>query len=164
MKALQLIHRSLLKLEDLILLLLVAAIISLPVIQILSRLLDWQGLLWADQAARLCVLWLALTGAMIASRKQQHIRIDLLQHFSNRPWSAVINRLTHLATALICGVIAWYSAGLVYTDYQYGSRAFLELPLWLCEIIIPVAFTSISLRFGVAALTAKPIQQPGTSQ
>jgi TRAP-type C4-dicarboxylate transport system permease small subunit len=63
-----------------------------------------------------------------------------------------LNRFTYFCTALTCGVIAWYSAHLVYTDYQYGSRAFLALPLWLCEIIIPLAFTTISLRFAAATI------------
>lgn len=160
MKALELLHRGLLKLEDIFLLALVAAIILLPVLQILSRLLEWQGFLWADQAVRLGVLWLALAGAMIASRQQQHIRIDLLQHFENTHWYLWVQRFTHLCTALTCGVIAWFSIGLVKEDYQFGGSAFLDLPLWACEIIIPVAFSIIALRFAVAIF----INQKNTPQ
>ncbi|MEH6571113.1 MAG: TRAP transporter small permease [Halioglobus sp.] len=146
------LHRALLRLEDAFLLTLVAAIIGLPVLQIFSRLFGWQGLLWADQAVRLGVLWLALTGAMIASRHQQHIRIDLLQHFENTRWYGWIQRFTHLCTAIICAIISWHCIGLVRADYGYGDRAFLDLPLWICELIIPLAFAVIALRFAVAAL------------
>ncbi len=152
MKALSLAHRGLLKLEDAFLLLLVAAIILLPVLQILSRWLEWQGLLWADQAVRLGVLWLALVGAMIASRNQQHIRIDLFQHADDSRWYQWLQRFIHLCTAAICAVIAWFSIKLVKDDYQYGSIAFLDLPLWFCEIIIPLAFSVIALRFAIAGL------------
>jgi TRAP-type C4-dicarboxylate transport system permease small subunit len=150
MKALHNFHRVLLKLEDAFLLFLVAAIILLPVMQILSRLLEWQGLLWTNQAARLDVLWLSLTGAMIASRQQQHIRIDLLQHFKTAGWYKWVQRFSHFCTASICAVIAWFCSGLVKQDYIYGSSAFLDLPLWICEMIIPLAFSVIALRFSVA--------------
>lgn len=160
MKALHSLHRGLLRIEDAFLLLLVAAIILLPVMQILSRLLEWQGLLWADQAVRLGVLWLALAGAMIASRQQQHIRIDLFQHFENTQWYLWIQRLTHLCTAIICGVIAWFCIGLVKTDYQYGDTAFLDLPLWICEIIIPIAFGIIALRFAAAVFIVQRNVEP----
>ena len=161
MKALHSLHRGLLKIEDAFLLLLVAAIILLPVMQILSRLLEWQGLLWADQAVRLGVLWLSLTGAMIASRQQQHIRIDLFQHFENTHWYLWIQRFTHLCTAIICAVIAWFCIGLVKTDYQYGDTAFLDLPLWICEIIIPIAFSIIALRFAVAVFIVQNKAEAG---
>jgi C4-dicarboxylate transporter DctQ subunit len=161
MKALHSLHRGLLRIEDAFLLLLVAAIILLPVMQILSRLLEWQGLLWADQAVRLGVLWLSLTGAMIASRQQQHIRIDLFQPFENTQWYLWIQRFTHLCTAIICGVIAWFTIGLVITDYQYGDIAFLDLPLWVCEIIIPIAFTIIALRFAVAVFIVQHKTEDG---
>ena len=149
------LHRALLRLEDAFLLTLAAAIIGLPVLQIFSRLFDWQGLLWADQGVRLGVLWLALTGAMIASRHQQHIRIDLLQHFENTWWHGWIQRFTHLCTAIICAVISWHCIGLVKADYGYGDKAFLDLPLWICEIIIPIAFSVIAMRFAVAACLGK---------
>jgi C4-dicarboxylate transporter DctQ subunit len=148
-------HRALLRLEDAVLLFLVATIILLPVLQIFSRVFDWQGLLWANQAVRLGVLWLALTGAMIASRQQQHIRIDLLQHFQHTRWYDWTQRFTHLCTAIICAVIAWYCADLVIADYGYGDKAFVDLPLWVCEVIIPVAFAVIALRFFVAACIGK---------
>jgi C4-dicarboxylate transporter DctQ subunit len=151
MNAMFKLHRALLRLEDVFLLALVAAIILLPVLQIVSRLFGWQGFLWADQAVRLGVLWLALTGAMIASRNQQHIRIDLLQHFEDTQWYGWIQRFTHLCTAIICAVIAWYCAGLVRADYGYGDIAFVGLPLWICEAIIPLAFAVIALRFALAA-------------
>ena len=155
MNVLSKLYRALLRLEDAFLLVLVATIILLPILQIFSRLFDWQGLLWADQAVRLGVLWLALTGAMIASRHQKHIRIDLLQHFEDTRWYGWVQRVTHLCTAIICAVIAWYCAGLVIADYGYGDTAFVGLPLWICEAIIPVAFAVIALRFAVAACLGK---------
>lgn len=152
------LHRYLLRAETALLLTLLTLLIALPIAQIAGRWLQWQGLAWADQASRLCVLWLAMTGAMIATRERRHIRIDLLAMVRNpllRPW---LEKLAQAVAAAVCALIGWHSATLLVTDYRDGTTTFLDLPLWLCESIIPFAFAVMSLRFVAAIFTPAPTE------
>ena len=39
------------------------------------------GVYWGDSAVRVMVLWVTMLGAMVASRDDSHIRIDLVGRF-----------------------------------------------------------------------------------
>ena len=71
---LQRLHRG----EDLLLAGLLLALLLLAVAQIVLRLVFETGLVWAEPLSRMGVLWLALLGALGATRKRHHIMIDAL--------------------------------------------------------------------------------------
>jgi len=74
---LMLVHR----LEDGVLVALLLTMISLAVSQIVLRNGFDTGITWADSLLRVLVLWIALIGALVATRQQQHINIDLISRF-----------------------------------------------------------------------------------
>ena len=141
------IRQLILLIEDGIMALLLGAMIILAAGQILLRNLFDSGLIWADPVLRLLVLWITLLGAIAASRERRHIRIDLISRFLSARQQALVQSLTDLFTALVCGLIAWHAARFVYFEWQDGSRLFGALPAWLGEIIIPIGFGVLSLRF-----------------
>lgn len=154
-------HRLLLKTEKLLLVALVLSMIGIAVAQILLRNLLGAGLLWADGYTRTSVLWLALLGAMLASRRQRHIAIDVLVRYVPNRWRPVALRIRLLATALVCFVAVWFSAGFVIQEYGVGDMAFADVPSWWCQSAIPFAFTVIGLRYGAAAfLPLTSIERP----
>lgn len=139
----QLVHA----LENALLYLLVALLLGLSIYQIVLRNFFDSGLYWADPLLRVLVLWLAMMGAMIASRDRAHIKIDLLSHYVSERASAVIDALAALASAVICFIAAWYSYLFVADEREFGEIAFAQVPAWLCESIIPVGLAIIGLRF-----------------
>ena len=151
MSGLQQLHRLLIKTENLLLVLLLLSMILIAVVQILLRNFWGGGLMWADGYTRTCVLWLALLGAMTASRQHRHIAIDVLVQRLPRHWKGFAHRLSHFLTGLVCGFAAWISTQFVIQEYQYGGHAFADVPNWLCQAIIPFALGVIALRYGVAA-------------
>ena len=56
-------------------------IIFLALLQILLRNAFGFGFLWAESVLKILVLWIALLGAMVATREDHHIKIDLLERF-----------------------------------------------------------------------------------
>ena len=78
MKALlRLIHA----LENGLLYTLVAGLLGLALYQIVLRNAFGGGIYWADPLLRVMVLWMALVGAMVATREGGHISIDVLNHY-----------------------------------------------------------------------------------
>ena len=135
------------KLEDAVLVALLIAMILLAVYQIILRNFYDSGLIWGESLLRVLVLWVGLMGAMIASRKGNHININLITHLVRPRIQAAINILTSLFTAAICALLAYHSFRFVLIEYQDGLTAFANVPTWVCELIIPVAFCLISFRY-----------------
>lgn len=137
----------LIRLEEGLLVVMLSVMILLASAQILLRNLFDTGLFWADPALRMLVLWLALLGAIAATRDDRHIRIDLLSRFLNVRGKAWVQAINDLFSGLICGLIAWHGGRLVYFEWSDGTQLFGSLPAWIGELIIPLGFGLMALRF-----------------
>jgi TRAP-type C4-dicarboxylate transport system permease small subunit len=144
---LQRIRQWILIFEDGLMAILLSATILLAASQILLRNLFDSGLIWADPTLRVMVLWLALLGAIAATREDRHIRIDLFSHKMPKSGRLVLSVINNLFSSLVCGVITWHAARFVHLEWQEGSKLFASLPAWLGEIIIPIGFGIMTLRF-----------------
>ena len=140
-------YNALLATETFLLLFFLLTAILLACSQIILRNFFDTGIFWADSALRVLVLWIGMIGAMFASRNKKHIRIDLLSHYLPDNIRDNIGRVTEFLTALVCGVVAYYSIEFIQYEYEEGLIAFANVPVWLCETIIPFAFIVIALRY-----------------
>ena len=147
--------RIILLIEDSLLVLLLSLMIVLSVAQILLRNFFDAGISWGDPAIRLMVLWIALLGAMVATRDNNHINIDILSYFLSAKNQARLQRVTNLFASFICGLIAWHATSLVLMEKQDGTIAFASFPTWVGESIIPIGFGIMALRFFLSSLTGK---------
>lgn len=134
-------------LENGLLLSLILGAVCLATTQIILRNSGADALLWADQALNVLVLWIAMAGALVASRENNHIAIDIMQHYLPQKWLKAVTSLTQFATAAACGAAAWYGYHFVREEMEYGDVAFLQIPMWFCEAIIPFALLIISVRY-----------------
>ncbi len=121
--------------------------IIMAVVQIVMRNLFSSGIIWADSFVRITVLWLTLVGAMVASRNGKHIAIDGLLQTLNEDLQLWVRRFTDTFAAIVCLVVMYFSFVFVRLEYEDGGLAFENIPVWLCESIIPFAFLVIGLRY-----------------
>ena len=140
-------YHALLATETFLLLFFLFAAILLASSQIFLRNFFDTGIYWADSALRVMVLWIGMIGAMFASRNKKHIRIDILSHYLPDKLRDNLWRVTEFISAIICGIVAVYSIKFIQYEYEDGMIAFANVPVWLCEAIIPVAFIVMSLRY-----------------
>jgi len=138
------------RLEDGLLVALLAIVIVLSTTQIGLRGLFNAGLVWVDPLLRVLVLWLGLTGASVASRANNHIKIDLISRYFSRRGNLIIQAVTCLFTGLVCVILAWHGGRWVRLEYLDGMRGFAGSPAWLLESIVPLAFALIGLRYVLA--------------
>jgi TRAP-type C4-dicarboxylate transport system permease small subunit len=143
----QQIVKILQKIEDSIIVGLLLLMIFMAVVQILMRNLFDSGILWADPLIRILVLWIGLMGAMIASRSNHHISIDVLSKYLPDQIKTVTNLIIFIFTSIICGLMAYFSLNFVIMEKQDGLTAFANIPAWACESIIPISFAIICLRY-----------------
>ena len=132
---------------------LVAVLVGLAVYQIVLRNVFRSGLYWGDPMLRVVVLWLAMVGAMVATREGGHISIDVLSHYSSDRARVVTAILVKTFSAVVCFIAAYYGFIFVADERVYGMTAFADVPVWWCEAIIPLGFSSIGVRFIGQSLT-----------
>jgi TRAP-type C4-dicarboxylate transport system permease small subunit len=139
--------------EDGLLVVILSSMIVLATYQIFSRNLFGIGVVWIDPLLRMLVLWVGLSGAVVATRTDNHIRIDVFTKYLPKKYLSVVQRAVYLFTLSVCLTIAWHAARFVYSEYEYGTIAFASIPAWSTALIIPVSFTLIAVRYALLLVT-----------
>lgn len=135
------------KLEDWFLILTLAVMVVLAVAQIFYRNIFGEGVVWIDPLLRILVLWVAIAVAVVATRTDNHIRIDFFTHYISKKYIKYLQRSVYAFCIFICGFIAWHAVRFVQMDYEYETIAFANVPAWITELIIPVGFFMIAFRY-----------------
>jgi TRAP-type C4-dicarboxylate transport system permease small subunit len=138
--------------EDALLVLILAAMVGLAATQIVLRNLFDDAILWADPMLRVGVLWVGMIGAMVATRSDKQISVDVVSRFLPTHLKARVRVVTDLFTAVVSGVVAWSALRLVLDDRAAGVTAVAFVPVWACEAILPVAFGVIAFRYRLFAI------------
>ncbi len=141
------VTRLLMALEQAIVVMLFFSLLGLTLTQILLRNIFDSGLVWADDAIKVLVLWVAMTGALYATRGARHISIDVVTRFLPLASARLIRRSLFLFTAAICVTAAWSSFQFVLLELEDPTPAFLQVPTWFTQAIIPLVLSLMALRF-----------------
>ena len=135
--------------ETALLVVILGSMILLAFGQIVMRNFFDLGLQWGDELLRMLVLWLAVAGAVAASRADKHINIAVLDRFLSPGLKRVVQLLVHLFTALICAIVAWFSLQFVQTSREYGDLILGDVPAWWLQSVLPVGFGLIAWRYAL---------------
>jgi len=133
--------------ETVLLVLILGSMIILASSQIVLRNVASIALPWSDELLRMLVLWIALAGAVSASRADKHINIAVLDRFLSPRMKKGINLLIHLFTAAVCAIVAWFSLQFVLTSREYGDLLLGSVPAWWLQAALPVGFLLIAWRY-----------------
>jgi TRAP-type C4-dicarboxylate transport system permease small subunit len=149
------------RIEDWLLAALVLLLVVLAGAQIILRDFFQTGLAFADPLMRQLVLWTGMLGALAAVRDDKHIALDVLQRFVPPLWQKVARFLTLGFAAVLCALLAYYGYRMVQIDYAGAtpSGAFTSVPAWTLEVILPLGFALMALRFALRAF-APPAHPP----
>ncbi len=138
--------------EDSLLVFLLGSMVLLAGAQIVLRNLFDGAIIWADPLLRVAVLWVGMIGAMVATRNDRQISIDAVSQFLPDLWKARLRVVTDLFTAVVSAIVAWSAYRLMINDRAAGGFAIANVPVWVCESILPVAFAVIALRYLLFAI------------
>jgi len=137
--------------EDGLLVVLLTGMILLASAQILFRNLLGSGLMWADPSLRVMVLWVGMIGAMVATRYDKQISVDAVSRYVTKRSRAGLRVVTDLFTTGVSLIVSWNAWRLLQDDRAAGTTLFASVPMWVCELILPVAFGVIAVRYLVYA-------------
>ncbi len=133
--------------EDLLLATVLLIMLTLAVTDIGMRLITGGSLIWIPPVLQVLVLWLGLLGALLASRSQEHIAIDVISRFVGPLGKKICGVSGSLFAAAVCTVVAYFSIEFIQQSIEYDDIAFAQVPAWPLQIIIPFTFSLMALRF-----------------
>lgn len=139
--------RALATIEDGLLVIILVALIVMAGTQIILRNIFSAGIMDMDSLARLMVLWLAMFGAVVASRNKKHINVDVLSQRLPKKARALVAIGMDLFTAGISLAVAIFASNLFVIEWQSGATVFASVPSWLAVAILPASFGLISFHY-----------------
>ncbi len=154
---LQKAQRFLHQFETYLLAALLTALLLMSVAQIVLRVFFDTGFIWAEPVSRQGVLWLALLGALSATREKKHISIDALPRFLSKKWHQTVWTISQLAAACITAALTWYGWGMVQLEREAPGVFIANIPTWWPMCLFVLGFGLISLRFVFVAFS-KPAE------
>src|SRR6056297_1165147 len=118
-------HRYLIRIEKTVLCLLLFSMILLSFSQVILRNFFSFGFIWANEALRTEVIWIAFIGAALATEYNRHIRIDIVSRLIHRETTQKsINILNGLFTAVVSALLFVAAVKYVALMQPYHTEAF----------------------------------------
>ena len=133
--------------EDFFIVVLLGSVIGLSVTQVFMRLFLSSSFIWADELIKILVLWTALVASISASRKNQHLKIDIIGKILPDKLSLAPQIVAELFAFLICLVIAWHSYRFINLTFDFNETVLINTPAWIAYIIVPIAFFLMAYRY-----------------
>ncbi len=123
---------------------LLVVIVALLLAGVVSRYAFSLPVVWIDEVASLCFLWLAMIGSVIAIDRNEHLRLTLFLKM-------MPERLQRFVGTFAPLVIAAFLVGLTYPAYEYAAD---ERFITTAALNIPNSFRASALPFGMVAMLA----------
>ena len=134
-------------LEKWLFVILLGSLAAFAVLQIILRNFFSTGLVWGDDLLRHGVLWISILGASRATLEKRHIRIDLLPRVLPARIGLISEAIGSFISFLVCAVLFWASWNFVRGERLAANIAFASIPYWCLELIFPMGFALMALRF-----------------
>jgi C4-dicarboxylate transporter DctQ subunit len=129
-----------------------SVMILIALLQIVLRNLFATGLTWGDPLVRNLVLWVGFIGAAIATREGKHISIDVVSQWVPSRRKVFLEVIIDVSSFIICGLLTFAAVKFIRNEALMGSVTFLGIRAWLPELILPITFGLMTLRFGFRSL------------
>jgi TRAP-type C4-dicarboxylate transport system permease small subunit len=106
---------------------------------VITRALN-DPLIWTDEISRFLMVWVAVFGWLLASRRRAHIRIrffhDLLPNPAWRGWEIVMQ----CAIVLLGILLTWYGVDIVIRNHDMEA---FTLPISLSWMYVPIVLAGL---------------------
>ena len=132
--------------ENLLVPLALAALMLLPLIEIVGRKLFHGGISGAAAFEQHLVLIIGLLGGMFAARDRRLLALSTLTTFLKGRWQAFARVFSSAFAAGITIFLCLAALQLVQSEKSGGAMLAYGIPRWTVQIIMPLGFGVIALR------------------
>ena len=137
------------RVEQFLLVTFLSFMILIAFLQIILRNFFFTGLDWGDSLLRNLVLWIGFIGATLATKEGKHINIDVVSRWLPSLEKNVVTLIIHFFSFSVCCLLTYAALKFIKNEVQMGHRTFLNIPIWIPEMILPITFSLMTFRFGL---------------
>jgi tripartite ATP-independent transporter DctM subunit len=125
------------------------ALLLMAVLPVVELSLGWVhiGFKGSVNYVQNLTLWVGFLGAMIASRQKKHLTLTTGIHLLPPLYQRIARVFSSLVSVAVSTGLAWASATFVRSEMASPNRIADWLPAWIPELILPVSFAVMTLRF-----------------
>jgi TRAP-type transport system small permease protein len=97
-------------------------------------------LIWTDEGSRFLMVWLAVFGWLLASRKRIHVRIRYFQELLPAAWQHGLEVAFQLALVVLGALIAGFGVALVARNRDLEATS---LPISMAWMYVPMVLAGL---------------------
>lgn len=152
MRTIQKLNSFVAQLESWIMVFIVLVMVVLSFAQVVLRNVFDHGILWGDIFLRHLVLWVGFIGASLATRDEKHINIDVFSRLMKGKSKYFSQFAINVFAAFVSYLLMKAGWAFVMEEREFETILFNNIPSWYFQIIIPIGFGLMTLRFIINSL------------
>lgn len=137
---------ALVRVENTIALLAMAGIVILPLAEIVLRKWFATGVPGAAPFAQHLTMWVGMLGAAIAARDGKLLSLATGEILAHSKTAHVAKFIAAIAGAAVATVFAVGGVNLVKLDRVDATEIAAGVPVWIADLVLPIAFSLIAVR------------------
>lgn len=117
------------------------------VLQVITRLIPIFGGSWTEEVARYSFIWMTFIGIAVASKKNLHVKIDILENFlkgKSKGILALLSKFVFFVFVVTCTLIGLKVCSNLIERPQYSPV--LEINMVMIYAALPVGMALASVR------------------
>lgn len=123
-----------------------AAAVILSFVNVIGRYVFGSTIIWADEIQIYIMIWMAFLGAVVATWRQMHLRMDLLFRMLPPPLRLCVQVLEFAAMIVLAGVVVALSGQYAYNMLVLGRLSDVaQVPMWIPHSGVALGFSLILL-------------------
>jgi C4-dicarboxylate transporter, DctM subunit len=119
----------------------------LPVAELLLRACWSQGIPSSSNYVQNLTLWVGFLGAMICSQRKNHLALSTGVDRLPPPYRKAAALFAAVVSTAVAAALSWASAEFVRSEMDAPTFVSSWLPVWVAELILPVSFAVMAVRF-----------------
>ena len=126
---------------------------------VVNRNLGWGSLYWLNEVSEYALYFCGFAAAPWALHLGAHVRIDILVTSLPQKMGVILEQAVDLIGAIICLIIAYYSALGTIDSFQMGTLKYkaFATPEWMLFAVVPVAMLLMAMEFFFRIFRAREI-------
>lgn len=144
---------------------LVALIVIMITVQVVTRYVFNQPIVWVEDVATFAFIWATFLGAAVALKEMRHIRIDTFVNALPAKARDVVYAGLYLVIVICCVVVAYYARGIMGVEARSSTISLpVNLPRhWFYSVPLFVGLVSMAITaayFVIAHLASAVVSRP----
>jgi tripartite ATP-independent transporter DctM subunit len=132
--------------EDVVLAISLAAMMLLPIIEIVLRKTLSTGISNGPAIVQHLTLVAGMVGAAIAARDGQLLALGSVESLVKPTWRPAARFISRVIAGTITALLCWASVEFVRSERSSATTLAYGIPVWIVELVLPIGFALIALR------------------